>query len=84
MWPTHYLTSATFGSLLFVLLMEEQNWNHAISKAQYLISKGSTEIVNFIHDIYPEGDLEILDRIQNHQSIEMEIIANWGSSTYSC
>ncbi len=84
MWPTHYLTSATFGSLLFLLLMEEKNWTHAISKAQYIMSKGSTEIVKYFRQIYPEGEPEILDRIQNQQSIEIEIIANWGSSAYSC
>ncbi|MFS0599305.1 CHAT domain-containing protein [Peribacillus frigoritolerans] len=81
-WSTNFLSSSTFGAVLFFYLSRGDNWSIAIGKTQSLLSKGRMAVIEEISHAYPECNLSLLDRIRNQDSNELDIIANWGSTSY--
>ncbi|MBX9972035.1 hypothetical protein [Cytobacillus firmus] len=62
-------------------LSQGYSWGEAVNNTQRLMSKGKESIVAELQGEY--GNLEILDRIKNQDSIEHELMAYWGSLVYS-
>jgi CHAT domain len=83
-WYTQYLSSAAFGSVLMFMLIQDFNWAEAVSKTQEVLSYGSEGIIREITTLFPNAfeDIELMKRLRSQNSIELDLIANWGSTSY--
>jgi hypothetical protein len=82
-WYTQYLSSAAFGGSLMFYLMMNIGWSKAIGESQRLLSLGTDHLIGKITDTYPNAydDIELIQRIKNQNSVELNLIANWGSTS---
>ncbi|WP_018391816.1 CHAT domain-containing protein [Bacillus sp. 37MA] len=82
-WLTNYLSSSTFGAILMFYLSQGLNWNLSTNYTQHLLSSGASIITSQFIEKYSESqNLGILERVNNQESIELDLIAYWGSSVY--
>ncbi|MCD6065860.1 MAG: hypothetical protein K0S33_686 [Bacteroidetes bacterium] len=76
-WPIDDLAGMTYGIILAYYLTETDSYVEAYKRTVLEFLKGKESIISFIKKV--STNVEVIDRLENRQDIDLSLIYYWGS-----